>query len=63
MTDRERKSGEKQIITVPCNYYNNKLFTSCDQFILGNETKGKDGNCGPKNNANTIDVTAKVCVC
>lgn len=50
-TDREQKSGEKRIITTACNYCNNKLFTLCDQFLLGNVTRGKDGNCCPKNNA------------
>lgn len=46
-----QKSGEKRIITTVYNYCNNKLFTLCDQFLLGNVTRGKDGNCCPKNNA------------
>lgn len=50
-TDREQKSGEKRIITTVCNYCNNKLFTLCDQFLFGDVTRGKDGNCCPKNNA------------
>lgn len=50
-TDREQKSGEKRVIPIVCNYCNNKLFTLCDQFLLGNVTRGKDSNCCLKNNA------------
>lgn len=50
-TDKEQKSGKRRIVPSVCNYCNNKLFTLCDQILLGNVTSGKDGNCCPKNNA------------
>lgn len=68
-TDREPKSGERRRTITAYNYCNNKLFTLCDQFLLVDVTRGKNGNCCLKNNADykiddpfIID-DCKLCLC